>query len=276
MTDILVSASWLSNHVNDPDLVIADCRFNLANKEEGIEEYTKEHIPNAVYLDLEKDLSGMVKEHGGRHPLPDLEQFAQLLGNKGINKSKLVVAYDDQGGAMAARLWWMLRFLGHKRTAILDGGFSGWQKQGFPVTNEIPSPEKLLFEPVINREAIIPMEEIKKMAGGSGLLIDSRAPERYKGEEEPIDPKAGHIPGAINYFWKDNIKGSQSWKTRDELQKQLSFLEDDQNAVVYCGSGVTACANLFAFHLAGFDHVKLYPGSWSDWISYPENEVETN
>ncbi|MFC4076218.1 sulfurtransferase [Salinithrix halophila] len=273
VNDALVTTDWLNRQAKDPDVVIADCRFELGKPEAGMEAYQRDHIPGAIYFHLEEDLSGSVDKHGGRHPLPDMETFAKKLGRAGIDSTKTVIAYDDQGGAMAARLWWMLRYLGHEKAAVLNGGYKSWKEEGRPVTAEIPQPEKAHFEPRIpDRERLAGMEETKRF---TGLLIDSRDPARYEGKTEPIDAKAGHIPGAVNYFWKQNLAEGQTWKSPEELKKDFAFISEGEKPIVYCGSGVTACANLLALHQAGIQDARLYAGSWSDWISYVQNPVKT-
>jgi len=256
--------------MGDSDLVVVDCRFELMKPDAGRKAYEQDHIPGAVYLDLEKDLSGPVGRHGGRHPLPETETFAKTMGRVGIDRSKTVVAYDDQGGAMAARLWWLLRYFGHERVALLDGGYRGWKEKGHPVTSDQVQPRPTRFVPQIRHpEWLVSMEEVRRHRG---LLIDSREPGRYAGKFEPIDAKAGHIPGAINYFWKNNLNKEQQWKKPEELKKAFSFIPEGEQPIVYCGSGVTACANLLALHVAGRSG-RLYAGSFSDWISYEENPV---
>lgn len=268
----LVTPDWLFEHREDPELVVVDCRFELADPEAGERAYRQSHLPGARYLDLEKDLSGPVGKHGGRHPLPDREAFAETLGRRGIDESKLVIAYDAQGGAMAARLWWMLHYLGHPEVAVLDGGYQGWVEKGYPVTADMPQPLPVRFRPRIESEMLVGVDEVKKHVG---LLIDSRDPDRFAGRDEPIDAKAGHIPGAVNRFWKENLKEDGSWKSVEELKKEWAFAFEDEAPIVYCGSGVTACANLLALHAAGHRGARLYAGSWSDWITYRENPVQT-
>ncbi|MDR6226108.1 sulfurtransferase [Desmospora profundinema] len=267
----LMDRETLRGHHDDPDWVVVDCRFDLADQEAGRQAYEQGHIPGARYMDLERDLSGPVGKHGGRHPFPDLDRFVEKLGAAGIDDTKTVVAYDDQGGAMAARLWWMLRYLGHERAAVLNGGFQGWKKAGHPVTQEKPEPTPTRFHPRIRQpERLVGMEETK---AEKGWVIDSRERERYEGKREPIDAKAGHIPGAVHYFWKDNLEEGQRWKSAEVIRERFSDLPKDSRPIVYCGSGVTACANLLALHLAGFENARLYAGSWSDWISYEENPI---
>lgn len=270
MKGSMVTADWLNRHLQEDDLVIVDCRFDLSDPEAGYGAYLKGHIPGAIYLDLDKDLSGKVARHGGRHPLPDWQEFAQKMGRSGIHADSRIVAYDDQAGCMAARFWWMMDYLGHQEVAVLEGGFQGWQESGYPVTQEIPQPEPAKFIPNIRHpERIVYQEEVKKH---QGILIDSRERERFIGKVEPIDVKAGHIPGACNRFWKDNLQEGQYWKTPEELRHDFSFLAGN-TPVVYCGSGVTACANLLALRLAGVADARLYAGSWSDWISYEKNPI---
>lgn len=212
----LVTPEWLYEHLKDPDLVVVDCRFDLTRPQSGKEGYRRNHIPGALYLDLEKDLSAPVGIHGGRHPLPDVDRFADRLGEVGIDRRRTVVAYDDQGGAMAARLWWMLRCLGHEAVFVLNGGYTAWTEMGYPVNDEVPRPEPTRFVPNPNRDLLVGMEEVKAW---DGLLIDSREPARYEGKAEPIDAKAGHIPGAVNRFWKENLGEDGRWKNPAEMKK---------------------------------------------------------
>jgi thiosulfate/3-mercaptopyruvate sulfurtransferase len=274
MADQLVGAEWLSQHLEDENLVIVDCRFDLKDTAAGRAEYEKAHIPGAVYFDLKKDLSGPKREHGGRHPLPDLDSFVKKLGEAGIDKTIHVVVYDDQNGSYAARLWWMLNYLGHENVSVLDVGFSTWVKEGFVTSSELPRPKRAVFHPDVHPEMVADVNEVRRAKDEDGVvLIDSRAPERYRGENEPIDPKAGHIPGAMNRFWKDNVAESGRWKAGSELEERFrSFRNKD--VIIYCGSGVTANANILALKATGKD-ARLYVGSWSDWSSYPEHPIET-
>ncbi|GGE50196.1 thiosulfate sulfurtransferase [Pullulanibacillus camelliae] len=268
----IISLNWLHEHLQDQDIVIVDCRFNLADPQEGWKAYLSGHIPGAVFFDLEKDLSGQVLEHGGRHPLPDVEELALKLGRAGIDATKTVIAYDDQGGQYAPRFWWLLRYLGHEQVAVLDEGYSAWCAQGLSTSSELPSPLKTTFVATPHDEMLEQVEAIEQ--GEVGLLIDSRAPDRYRGENETIDPKAGHIPGALNRFWMDNLR-NQKWLSSNELRERFADLQAAASITVYCGSGVTACANVLAMTRAGLTNVKLYPGSWSDWISYNDHAIET-
>lgn len=275
-----VSQEWLKAHLDDPNLVIVDCRFNLGNPREGEALYQAGHIPNAVYFDLERDMSSKVETHGGRHPLPNIDDFVNKLSEVGISSSTMVVAYDDQEGAMAARFWWLLSYLGHRHVTVLNEGYSTWEANGYPISQKAPIQQAKHFQAEPQEHMIITMDNLKEqLASNDGLVIDSRSPERYKGESEPIDKKAGHIPGAVNWFWKDNLQAGQ-WLSKQQLNERFQVLKHVPRISVYCGSGVTACANLLALHEAGILNARLYPGSWSDWISYDENpiekEVETN
>ncbi|SDS75778.1 Rhodanese-like domain-containing protein [Paenibacillaceae bacterium GAS479] len=354
----IVSMKWLLARMYESDLVIVDCRFALGKSDSGRNAYEAAHIPGAVYLDLERDLSAPVGKHGGRHPLPEPEVLEVALRRAGIGPDSRVVAYDDQGGAMASRLWWLLRWLGHDAVFVMDESFSAWQAEGFPVTDETRVVVPGRFEARVQPQLLAGLDEVRAAsaaaapeawgsaageagsapgAGAGGvaapatdaikpanlppldrlsaeaslvegleaafgavdeptgssvpaagdspaaaserpaeaapLLLDSREPRRYAGLEEPIDHKAGHIPGAVNQFWKGVLDEQGRWKTGDALAAAFSSIPRDRELIVYCGSGVTACPNVLALQAAGYSNVKLYAGSWSDWISYSENPV---
>lgn len=272
----VVSQEWLFEHGIQDHVVIADCRFILGQPEAGKQSYEMDHICGAVYFDLERDLSGPKKEHGGRHPLPDLKELAVKLGRAGIDGNSVVVAYDDQGGAMASRFWWLLKHLGHDKVYILDKGYSEWKEAGYPVTEELPVEQQATFTPKVRKEMLVNVEQVRDGMKRQGtVLVDSREEKRYLGIEETIDPVAGHIPGAKPYFWKEGLQASGGWKDASAQKARFADLRSADEIIVYCGSGVTACPNVLAFSEAGFDNVKLYAGSWSDWISYPENPVAT-
>lgn len=262
----LVSAEWLSENLNAPKLVIVDCRFTLGNASKGFSDYLHSHIPGALYFHLEHDLSAPLSEHGGRHPLPDTESLVQLFSHAGIDQETTVVAYDEQDLAMASRLWWLLRYLGHEKAVVLDGGFTRWQKEGLSVTDEVPTPTSRTFVANIQPQMLVSADDVQSRSEVCAL-IDSRAAERYRGEIEPLDPKAGHIPGALNYFYKENFHPDGQMRTSDQLQQRFSPLDQHNQLIVYCGSGVTACVNVLALHQAGRTDAKLYAGSWSDWSS---------
>lgn len=275
----VVSLEWVRDRLQEPNVVLVDCRFVLGKPLDGRKAYSEAHIQGAVYFDLEEDLSGPKSVHGGRHPLPDLESLAKKLGGAGIDDSVTVIAYDDQGGANASRFWWLLRFLGHKNTVILNGGFKQWKQAGYPISSadsDSFSRPARTWTPRVHNGLIVHVEEVRERLGSPGtVLIDSREHKRYLGEEEPIDSAAGHIPGAVNLFWKDNLKDNGVWKSPSELRDRFGAISRDKEIIVYCGSGVTACPNVLALAEAGYPNVKLYPGSWSDWISYEGNPIAT-
>lgn len=262
----LVTPRWLYEHLQDDRLIVIDCRFALNNPALGEEQYRQEHIPGALYFHLERDLSGPKQTHGGRHPLPDPEALAARLSRAGIDESVTVIAYDDQEMSMAGRLWWLLRYLGHEKAAVLDGGFAAWKRAGYPVTADVPTPAPRTFVPRLQPDMLVDIRGVQERSERTALL-DSRAGERYRGEQETLDPKAGHIPGALHFFYKDNLSADGTMLPPERLRERFAPL-DGQEIIVYCGSGVTACTNLLALHAAGRTDAKLYPGSWSDWCSY--------
>ncbi|MGH1393402.1 MAG: sulfurtransferase [Trichormus sp.] len=269
-TQFVVSSDWLLEHLHDPQVVIVDCRFSLAEPQLGQKQYQASHIEGAYYLDLNLDLSSPVGEHGGRHPLPPPDELAEKLAAMGIESQKtLVVAYDDSRLAFASRLWWLLRYFGHNQVAVLDGGFSQWEKAGYPVTDMIPPPRKAHFIPQLQTELLVDVEVVKHRKDlPQVVLVDSREGDRYRGEREPTDKIAGHIPGAVNYPWMELTDASGYLIPLPAHQKRWEQLETSEEILVYCGSGVTACVNLLSLELAGIHTGKLYAGSWSDWISY--------
>lgn len=265
----LITASELRAEIGK-GIVILDCRFDLQDKSKGYQEYRQGHLPGAYYFDLERDLANPIVEHGGRHPLPNIEQLSQKLRNAGVNQQTLVVVYDDSRMAYAARAWWLLRYLGHEQVVVLDGGFRAWCAAGETIDRREPGLKMGNFKhqkPLVS--SINYLDIVKSQEQLS--LIDSREPRRYAGLEEPTDPVAGHIPGALNYSWQA-ITDEQGFIKPLEWHKQhWQDLSSKKNIVAYCGSGVTACVNLLSLHLAGVE-AKLYPGSWSDWCSYNQNQ----
>lgn len=266
----VVNCAWLAKQLNNPQVVIIDCRFDLFETNWGEEQYLQRHIPGAHYLNLDQDLSATPELHGGRHPLPKPKQFAHKMASLGVNFGKtLIVAYDSSRLAFAARLWWLLRYFGHDQVAVLDGGWVAWEEGGYPVNNDLVAPNKSNFIPQVRADWIVDIEAVKSYQNFSELtLIDSRDHDRYLGAREPIDPIAGHIPGAINLPWKE-VTDSSGKVNFPLLQTQRwQKYQYDSPLVVYCGSGVTACVNLLSLEIAGINHAKLYPGGWSDWCSY--------
>jgi len=275
----VVTAAWLHEQIAGSnaqgDVVVVDCRFSLAQPELGRQQYDAGHIPGAYYLDLNQDLSSPVGTHGGRHPLPDVEQLAITLGAMGVRfQETLLVAYDDSRFAFASRLWWLLRYLGHDRVAVLDGGFAAWQQAGYPVDVALPPVQAGSFVPQVRSSLVVTIDRVKQRKELPGVvLVDSREGDRYRGEREPIDPLAGHIPGAVNLPWQD-VTDAQGFVQPVAVQQQRwQALTEAAEILVYCGSGVTACVNLLSLELAGVKTGKLYAGSWSDWCSYPELPV---
>lgn len=268
----LVDIAWVKAHLNDPQVVIVDCRFALNDPQQGRQAYEQGHVPGAFYLDLNQDLSSPVQAHGGRHPLPDLTTFVNKLEVLGIssNPATQVVAYDATKGAFAARLWWLLRFLGHEAVAVLDGGFPAWETAGLPIESTLPTqPSAGRFIPQVQASWVVSREEvINQQAEGEILLVDARSPERYRGEQEPIDPIAGSIPGAQNFFWQNNLNAQGFFKSPEALTILWNATPEAQNPIFYCGSGVTACVNLLAQARMNKPLPKLYVGGWSDWCSY--------
>jgi thiosulfate/3-mercaptopyruvate sulfurtransferase len=272
MTEIqsIVSAAWLEHQLDNPQVLVVDCRFQLANPSWGHQQYLVNHIPGAHYLDLDKDLSSPILQHGGRHPLPEPEQLAAKLAAIGVNfGDTLVVAYDDSRFAFASRLWWLLRYLGHFQVALLDGGWKGWLEDGYPTSDRLPTPLPGNFIPQVQSDWILDIEQVKgRKELPSVVLVDSREGERYRGEKEPIDPIAGHIPGAVNVPWQQ-VTDARGYLYPPSTQEKLwKSYEQPEEIIVYCGSGVTACVNLFSLELVGNRKAKLYPGGWSDWCSY--------
>ncbi|MEB3231080.1 MAG: sulfurtransferase [Leptolyngbyaceae bacterium] len=279
----LVSAEWLHAHLDDPQVRVVDCRFALMDPSLGIRQYQSGHVPGAVHLDLNRDLSSPVQAHGGRHPLPNVETLAQTLGRSGIQsvtegeQPTFVVAYDDSRFAFAARLWWLLRYLGHDQVAVLDGGFQGWRTAGYQVTQAVPDYGPKTFKPQVRSHLLVNINDVKQRKDlPQVLLVDSREGDRYRGEREPIDPVAGHIPGALNLFWHEVTNensyvrsvGEQRSRWQSLFPNSPTKIDSAEEIMVYCGSGVTACVNLLSLELAGIANGKLYAGSWSDWCSY--------
>jgi thiosulfate/3-mercaptopyruvate sulfurtransferase len=273
MANVLISSEWLANHQGDTNLVVVDCRFALADPQLGHQQYLQGHIPGAYYLDLNQDLASPVQQHGGRHPLPDITTLATKLSQMGVTAQTLIVAYDDSRFAFAARLWWLLKYMGHDRIAVLEGGFAAYQSAGLPISNDLPIKREGLFVPQIHSELAVNIHDVvQRQKDSSTKIVDSREADRYQGKSEPIDLIAGHIPGAVNYPWQQ-VTDERGWmRSSEELKEYWSEVLNADEVVVYCGSGVTACVNLLALEVAGKPTAKLYVGSWSDWCSYPLDE----
>lgn len=268
----LISASDLAACAGDERVVIVDCRHDLARPDAGEAAWHESHIPGALFMHLDRDLSAPRTGRNGRHPLPSAAAFAALLGAVGISPRHRVVAYDDAGGMFAARLWWMLRWIGHADAAVLDGGLIAWQAVGGALDTTV----RVLPETVHPLRADMPVVNADTVLANIGsarlLLIDARAADRFRGENETLDPVGGHIPGALNRFFKLNLADCGRFKPADQLLaewRELIGERDGGSLVMQCGSGVTACHNLLALELAGLSGARLYPGSWSEWCSDP-------
>ena len=278
----LIEAAALAPHVNAADWIIVDCRHDLVNLAAGRDAWMAGHIPHAVFADMETELSGAKRGADGvfrgRHPLPEKAAFIELLRGWGVNDGTQVVAYDAHGGMYAARLWWMLRWVGHEAVAVLDGGLPAWQAAGQPVVTDVPAtrPRGNIAE----RPALVTTVDVNavlhNVEHGGKTVVDARAPDRFRGENETIDPVGGHIPGAKNRFFKDNLQPDGRFKTPDQLKAELGVaVGDPARAIMQCGSGVTACHNLLALEVAGMPGAALYPGSWSEWSADPQRAVAT-
>ena len=255
---------------------VFDCRHDLAKPELGERQYREAHIPGALFASLDRDLAAPKTGSNGRHPLPDAKTFGEWLGRQGLRPSDQVVCYDAANGAMAARLWWMLRWVGHDAVAVLDGGLAKWSAEGRALNADVPQFPATEFPIHMRAELSVGVEAIAKTLR-SRVLLDARAPARYRGEQEPIDPVAGRIPGALNRFNMDNVRADGRFKSAEELKRDFAQVLAGRapSAVVhYCGSGVAACHNLLAMELAGLGGGKLYAGSWSEWLADPARPRE--
>jgi thiosulfate/3-mercaptopyruvate sulfurtransferase len=278
----LIEAAALAAHAGDADWVIVDCRHDLVNLAAGREAYAAGHLPNALFADMEHELSGAKRDANGafrgRHPLPEKEAFIELLRSWGVNDDTQVVAYDAHGGMFAARLWWMLRWVGHDAVAVLDGGLPAWQTAGQPLSTDTPAPRTR--GTIAERAPLVTTVDVNavlhNVEHGGRQVVDARAPDRFRGENETIDPVGGHIPGAKNRFFKDNLQADGRFKAPAQLKAELGVaVGDPKNAIMQCGSGVTACHNLLALEVAGMPGAALYPGSWSEWSADAARPVAT-
>lgn len=269
----LISVQDLKRQLADTSLVVFDCRHDLAKPDAGADAYARGHVPGARFAHTDRDLSGPMTGTNGRHPLPDPETFAAWLGRNGVDATRQVVAYDGAGVPSAARLWWMLRhWLGHERAAVLDGGWEAWVAAGAPVTTERPRMVPVRFSGTPGDAQVDVAYVQSHLNDPEVVIVDARAPERYRGESEPIDPVAGRIPGALNRPYKGNLDASGRFKPAQELRTEFETLLAGRRAdqiVHQCGSGVNACHNLLAMEIAGLTGSRLYPGSWSEWCADP-------
>jgi len=266
-----MSADELAGRLDEPGIVVCDVRWYLTDPYRGRREYDVAHIPGAVFVDLHTELAGTVG--GGRHPLPTTYEFAAHLSRLGIARDDAVVAYDSAGGAVASRLWWMLRSIGHAQVLVLDGGYQAWEQAGQPTTDIAIARVPSGYPVVDGWSGVVDADDVAHLVDGGTTLIDARAADRFRGESETIDPKAGHIPGAINRPHLDNLDADGRHRSASELAER--FADVGPASIVYCGSGVTACHDLLAMTIAGITDARLYAGSWSDWSSQPDRPVAT-
>ncbi|GGC99095.1 sulfurtransferase [Pontibacillus salipaludis] len=267
------SVNWVQDQLDSIRLV--DCRFDLQNPDKGRLEYEEGHIPGAVYVDLEKDMSGVVGQSGGRHPLPNMNDFLDVIQEAGIHNSDIIVAYDNQNGAMASRFVWMMMYMGHKEAYVLDGGLKAWDEKGYGMTTEIPVNNRSLYKAEFQSCMIADQTYVAQhIYDDQTIILDSRSYERFAGISEPIDRKAGHIPSAVNAEWTKVLNQSGRWKSKEELRTHFLQYGNPEEWIIYCGSGVTAAPNVLALYEAGFKQVRLYVGSWSDWITNDQNPID--
>lgn len=279
MFSTLINPDDLASHLADDAWAIIDCRFDLADPSKGEHQYLESHIPGARYAHLDRDLSGEKTGSNGRHPLPTPEQMRERFGALGVGPTTQVVVYDADSGMHASRLWWMLRFMGHDAVALLDGGFARWIREGHATRGgrEQWRPVTFIGAPRaawrLDAQAVL-----DGLHDPSRVLVDARAEARFRGENETLDKRAGHIPGARNYFFQKNLTEDKNFKSAEQLRTQWQALLGDvhpQQVVMYCGSGVTACHNLLAMEHAGLSGARIFPGSWSEWSADPARPIAT-
>ena len=276
--DTFISCDDLFNLHKSDDPIIIDCRFDLLNPDWGYQDYLKNHIPNALYAHLDNDLSRKITQNTGRHPLPDIEKINETFSKWGINSHKQVVVYDTASGSYAARLWWMLHYLGHSKVAILNGGLHTWLEHGYPVeSGNVHNTNPSIFNGIPNNSMLISTSEMENLINDKKFtIIDARSPEGYSGQSEPIDTIAGRIPNSINFFHQENLDESGYLLSKNELIQKYNLLFEGKtanNVVVYCGSGVTSCMNVAVMKHIGLSTPKLYLGSWSEWIRDPNHPI---
>jgi thiosulfate/3-mercaptopyruvate sulfurtransferase len=278
MHTTLISSDVLAEHLVEPSWLIADCRYNLTDGTWGRSQYETAHVPGAVFVDVAHDLAGQRTGTNGRHPLPAVEDMAATFGRLGIADNTQVVVYDQEAGAFASRLWWMLRYLGHDAVAVLDGGFAKWAREGRPVRSGVETRPPAGFTQRLRKEMRVTVDETFAHLGDpSVVLIDARSPDRYAGRPDPLDAIYGHIPGARNRYYRHNVSDAGTMRSPRELKTDFEEILGGtpvSQAVMYCGSGITACHNLLAMEHAGLPGARLFAGSWSEWESDPNRPVE--
>ncbi len=273
----LISSDDLLHHLENPSWLIMDCRFDLDQPDGGKAAYLQGHIPGAVHVDLEHDLAAPKTNSNGRHPLPSVEALTALFSSHGVGDGTQVVAYDDFGGAFAARLWWSLKYLGHDAVAALDGGFPAWTAKGLPLRDGAENHSPSVFHAKPRPAMVVSAEDVfRSLSDPDLLLLDARSPMRFRGLEETRDPIAGRIPGARNRFWHDNLMSDDRLRPTAELKATFQSIlagAHPENVIAYCGSGVTGCHNLLVMDHIGLSGARLYPGSWSEWITDPARPI---
>ena len=273
MFDTIVGVRAIAERRADPRLILVDCRHTLADVAAGRRAYDEAHVPGAFFADNETDLAGAKTGKNGRHPLPDRDAFVAFLRANGVNDDTQLVAYDAGADMFAARFWLLSRWIGHEAVAVLDGGFAAWTDAGYPVSATLPARAP---GTITAREPIDGTVDARAVAAGNAVLLDARAPERFRGEIEPIDPVAGHIPGARNRWFKENYDERGFWKSPERLRAELDVHGSAERIVHYCGSGVSAAVNLLASTIAGMPGTRIYPGGWSEWTADDTRGVETD
>lgn len=272
--DPLIDAPTLLERMEDPSMRILDARFELLDPPAGRRWYREGHVPGAIFVDLDGDLAAVAGRHGGRHPLPAMAAFTRTLAARGVGDEHEVVVYDQGGTMFAARAWWLLRYAGHAKTRVLDGGFRAYVEAGGPTSRDEPSYPVASLTLRLRREMVVDLPELRSKLYDPGVcIVDVRAPERYRGETEPIDPKAGHIPSAVNRPYQRTMGSDGRFAPRRQLREQFEVAARRSEAVTYCGSGVSAAHAILAMEVAGLAGARLYPGSWSDWCSYDDLPV---
>lgn len=272
MFDTIINAKDLAGLLSEKNVRIFDCRFSIANVAEGRTLFDESHIPGASYAHLDDDLSGeIIKGKTGRHPLPPVEDFEKWLRSRCVQQDDQIIVYDQHHGGIAARLWWMMNWVGHKKVAVLNGGWAEWTRLELPISSELMQPCNSDYKCHHVEGLVAPVDLVEKYASQrNDNLVDARANHRYHGINEPLDPVGGHIPGAVSKQFTDNLNEDKIWKSKDQVGDRFA---GEEEPIMYCGSGVTACHNVLAHKYAGLDLPKLYPGSWSEWITDPEHQI---
>jgi thiosulfate/3-mercaptopyruvate sulfurtransferase len=275
----IISADELRKNIDNKDFIIFDSRCDIKDQGYGIDSYTEGHIPNSIFVDIDNDLACEKQPGTGRHPLPNVDMFCEKLSHWGMSNNKQVVIYDDAGGAFAGRMWWMMKWLGHDLVAVLDGGVNSWVKEGNKLVTSPTIFEKSYFEPNVRNDMIAQVSDVEEAQFKMNtILLDARSKERYDGLNDPVDPVAGHVPGAISHPLGNNLDRTSKFRSKEELIHNFGKISQELNTkeiISMCGSGITACHNILALEISGIKNVKLYVGSWSEWITDPNRPIVT-